>query len=466
MKNKIEKLIENHPIKIILLFQIIISITIFLTRFFKFNKIMVGTTSYFHAIKAEELLTNNFSNITNYHPYQILLSIIDKIFNNIEITSQIVPIILGVVTIFIFFKLLKQLKIDHMHSFTAAILVVLSPIYIYISTVSNQYILSVLILLLAFYLFIRFKESYVVFIMFLIIPFLGIFETVLSIILLLSYLAYFKENKKIRNISIITIVIMFILLFYFPAKNTEIIQNNAFVIKFISGFGAYLGFSIFTLLLTLIGFIFTWKNKRKLIPIYILIVLLFLSFIYIGQYSNIFLNFILCYFSAVALIGLIKYKWNLDTVRDLTIIVLICGLLFTTISYTNRLSKDFPNEEFKSTILKIQKRADQDEIILSDHENGFWIQYFAQRQTVSDLFNINKDVEIIFHSRDYSTVSKLLNKSKVNFIYITPKMKNKIWSSDEEGLLFLLPFKGGFNKVYTKKGYDIWQVVEEDKKRR
>ncbi len=456
-ENTIPKIIENHSLKIIILFQVIISSIIFLVRSIKYEGIMIGNSSYFHAIKAKSF---NPLFIYNSSPYQILLSIVDKIFNNLEFTSQILPVILGLITIIIFFKTLDLIKIKRSLNFTTCILVVLSPIYIFISTISNQYILSTLILLLLIYVLIKFNNSFLPLISFIIVPFLGIFETILSMIILLLYFIYYKDDKRTKKIIFICFI-MFATLFYFPVKNLDILENKIFILKFIIGFGAELGHSIFILLLFAIGLTFTWKNKKKYLSLYFVIFLLFLSFIYLGQYSNIFLNFILCYFAAIALNELIKYDWNLEIVRDLTLIVLICGLLFTTISYTNRLSQSLPNQEIKSAIFEIEKRTSVDSIILSDVESGLWVQYFAERKTINDLYTLNPDTEILFLSRDFSKVSELLDKNDIDYIYISSRMKQKLWTSDEEGLLFLLPFQGKFKKIYVTNEFGIWQVIQE-----
>ncbi len=461
MKMNINKIIEKHGLKIIMFLQLVISIVIFSIRYFAFDKIMIGNTSYFHAIKARELLTNTIS-FVNYRPYQFILSLFSRLFNDIDLASQILPIILSLISIILLYLMLKKLKINHRVNFTTCLLMIISPIYIYISNISNQYILSVLIILLLFYLFLKIKKSNTILPFFLIIPFLGIFETIFSSALLLILQLRDKNNKNKRPIML-TILAMLILLFYFPIKNFDIVQNNEFILKFITGFGAYLGFSVFSLILFIIGIIFTWNNKRRLIPIYSLILFLFLVFIYFGQYSNVFLNFFICFFGAVALTNLIDYKWNLDVVRDLTIIVLICGLLFTTISYTNRLSRDMPDEHTRSITLKIGELTPENSIILTVAKNSFYVHYFANRKTISDIHNPNEDENVIFGSREFLTVTNLLDKNKVDYIYISPDMRQELWTSDEDGLLFLLPFEERFRMRYRQKGHEIWKVIDNKK---
>ena len=235
-----------------------------------------------------------------------------------------------------------------------------------------------------------------------------------------------------------------------------------FILKFITDFGAHLGFSVFGLLLAILGLIFTWDNKKKLIPLYITILFLFLSFIYLGQYSAIFLNLIFCYFGAVALIDLVHYKWNLDIVRDLTLIVLICGLLFTTISYTKRLSDSPPNQEITSALFELNGFTHENHIILSDTENGLWIQYFADTNTLIDIYRTNKDASVMLNSRDHVTVFDLLDKNNIDYVFLSPNMKQKLWRfDDQEGLLFLLTAEEKFNEIYSNNGYDIWDVYEK-----
>tara|TARA_Y100000034_G_scaffold46605_1_gene57292 strand:+ start:6793 stop:8187 length:1395 start_codon:yes stop_codon:yes gene_type:complete len=457
----INRIIEDHLLKMIIFIQVLVSFIIFFIRSIYYNSIMMGQISYFHAIKTIEL-TQNLSNLSNYHPYQILLFLLNKLFNNLELISQIIPILLGLATIILLFKTLKQVKIDNTLNFVMCVLITLSPIYIYISTVSNHYILSIFMIILCFYLLTKFKDSNFSLLPFIIIPFLGIFESIFTIILLFTYLIYYKNQKLKQKILVLNFILLILALFI-GQVNIDILQNNLFVLKFITSFGAYLGFSVFTLILVIIGIIFTWKNKKRHIPIYLIILFLFFNFLYFGQYSNIFLNFFFCYLSAIALIGLIKYKWNLDVVRDLTFFLLICGILFTSISYTSRLSNSLPNQEIKSEIIKIQDITPSNTIILSDPENGFWIQYFTERKAINNILTKDENImNTIFMSREYSKSFGILKNYSINFIFITPLMKQKYWGSDEDGLLFLLPYEGRFNNIYTNNDYSVWQVLEEE----
>ena len=56
----------------------------------------------------------------------------------------------------------------------------------------------------------------------------------------------------------------------------------------------------------------------------------------------------------------------------------------------------------------------------------------------------------------------LKDKNNIDYVFLSPNMKQKLWRfDDQEGLLFLLTAEEKFNEIYSNNGYDIWDVYEK-----
>ena len=106
---------------------------------------------------------------------------------------------------------------------------------------------------------------------------------------------------------------------------------------------------------------------------------------------------------------------------------------------------------------------------LTHYENGYLVTAIAKRSVVSDSYLdsnyhqkfMYKVEESIFYSRDLEEVKKLFAAYEVKHIVLNNKMKNGfVWSKENEGLLFLLTNKKTFQKIYDKKGVEIWNVKD------
>ena len=159
-------------------------------------------------------------------------------------------------------------------------------------------------------------------------------------------------------------------------------------------------------------------------------------------------------------------KWESGLIKDLTVLLLICGLLFSGVSSANFLSEEGPDKELFDALSNIPIGS----VVLSHQFNGYWINYAGMKTVIGPFTNIDnyderkEDVKQLFESRDLSLVKSILDKYNVDYILITPDMRNGfIWSDDEEGVLFLLKYSAeDFERFYDKdldsyKDLEIWK---------
>jgi len=403
-----------------------------------------------------------------FSPYQLIISSVP--FINPEKTAIILSAISGILSALLFFLILKEIGVNLEKRRWIMFVLLVSPAFIYSFSVPNKFSISILILLIGIYFLM--KENMVLAAIILSIScFFSIFNVMLSLILLID--RYLKKRQKDLIPAIVLVIITF-MSYYAPFFISRGISEKIGFVKInmihqlIAGLGSPVGFSIFAVLLSLIGFLITWEYKRELLFAYAAALML----ITISSYSpnpNIYLNFIVCAFAGIAFGDIIKRRWEIKFIMNLTILALVCGLLFSCISYTNRLVSMQPDKNIKSSLEWLGSYSDPNEVVFSHYSKGSFIEYWAELPVVMDsAFEYApdpnqryKDSNDIFHSRNLETTKELLKKYNVKYIWVDPDMKSSlVWDEPERGLLFLIRNKETFRSIYNKEGIEIWEVME------
>jgi uncharacterized membrane protein len=246
-------------------------------------------------------------------------------------------------------------------------------------------------------------------------------------------------------------------------------------LSFVSDFGSEFGFSSFILLLGIIGFYISWKNKREYLHFYIITFILILASAFFAK-ANLLLNFFIVIFAALAVVSLLNMHWNLELVKKATILLVVCGLLFSSMSYFTRLLNTEPsNEQIKSmqqiktdSASSSRSAASGSDAVFSHYKNGFWLEYSAEKPVLMDEYlyyapNFEKrynDSEALFYSRNLDITKKLLDKYHVRYIWINNEMKSGlVWGKEEQGLLFLLQNRETFKNIYNSSEAEVWKYL-------
>ena len=140
--------------------------------------------------------------------------------------------------------------------------------------------------------------------------------------------------------------------------------------------------------------------------------------------------------------------WESGLIKELTVLLLICGLLFSGISSIKALSEEEPTRELFNALSILPR----DSIVLSHNSNNYWIGYAGMGSVSEDV-----EVEKLFGTRDFNLATDILNRNNIQYILITSKMRHGlVWSDEEEGLLFLLKYSEEFEKVY-EEDVGVWE---------
>jgi hypothetical protein len=473
---KLTNLTENKVLVYSLILTIIILSIIPAIRFFSFDNLLIGENSYYHVRLSKYILEKGMPLEDPLIGAPYLMKPIHLVlagffsFLGAPFSSFLVPLLLGILSVIIFYFILKDLRVGILNKFFSLFILIISPIFIYTFSTLNSYSLSIFILLSAFLLFI--KKSKFAFVMslilFAIVPFFNTISFIFSILILLVYvLNNKKKRKQFYNILWIIVPIALVRYFIYLVKyGTPYLSTSSnILINYLSELGGLISFGIFNLLLSAIGFYLIWFRKKQILG-YILLVILIIFSLYFNS-VNLYLNFIFAIAAGYAFVYMIKMKYSLSIIKKLTIILLLFGLVFSTASYMAVVSNSLPNKSIINSFEWLKSNSKPNSIIFSHYTKGSWIEYFSERPVLLDpnllyIENVKtklNDSDIIFYSRTLKKTVSLFDQYDISYIWIDSQMKDgQIWKKEDEGLLFLFSNKEVFRRVYNKEGIEIWEV--------
>lgn len=479
MKNVLKELKKIYtklfvsPYSIFLIGFIILSLC-YLFRGF----ILHGQESYFYYRISSFILENNVPNYDFlsfggraffYSIGSPLFLVLVNLVFRISLVNILVfiPFIFGFLSLILFYYILKHFKISKIILSFACYFLILSPPFLYSFTHFTSFTIPLFLNLLGFFLILKNKKflNVLAFLIYLLLPFFGFIHIFFGLLLLLFYFYKFGKLKSF-------IPYLFIFLFAVYLNNQfinfglDIINYNFYQLFF--DFGGVFGLSIFLLFLVFFGLAKLWERKYSNLDYYLFFILtLFILILYLKYL--IYFNLILCILGAYGLKYIYKMKWNSILIRNLTVLLLILGIIFSGVSFLSENFKLDPDEETYEVLVFLEKRTSPRNVILSHEKYGSYINSISKRKSFIDynyayaprlelrLFYLNK----IFYSRDLTRLLNIVNEFKVSHILITPEMKNGlVWSGDKEGLLHLLNINPTyFNLMYDKNGFEVWRVL-------
>lgn len=233
-------------------------------------------------------------------------------------------------------------------------------------------------------------------------------------------------------------------------------------ILLIADFGNPFGFSIFALLLAALGFVLVWAHKRQH-PILYGIALLTLALAAFFPGAAAYAAVVVAGLAGIAFGTLARMRWRLGEIKTLTVFVLVCGLLFSTLAVTFDVARGMPSAEFVEAAGWLREQPPG--TVLSHPANGHWVTFFARKpillddaqEAVPDAEARRADLALVFSTVEPEVARRVLTTYGVRYVLVTREMRQGlVWEHPEQGLLFLLENSETFKKRFHDDIVDIW----------
>lgn len=465
---------KTKTLQIILVIALIILIIPSLVKIVSGNPSYVGYESYYHirmtdqfreqGMQIKESLTNN--------PYSFnLFHAVMSIFPSSEIIIRFAPIILGLLSLVITFSLFSKFDVSNEDNIFSLIVLILSPVFIYTFSTFTPESLAFFLLVLGIFLYVN--NNY-----FSIPVFAGLILTnflfgVAVLLILITY-SLVKHKFDVNFYLNIFAIILTASIAIFLLKLSVIVQlapilpsiNNLFV-----SFSAIKGYSVFILILAIIGLQISWKRSLSQTIIYSLITLTFV-FSVLYPSLRILVSVVLSIYAGIAISKFVKEPWNVKKLKGITLLLIICSLIFSSAVFLKaEISEINPDKIDAVNYLTATEPRD---IILSSEENGFLIETVSKRQTYLDANSYKfsdyaEKIEVsnaIYYSRSLDNLEVLLKENGINHIFVDEEMRSgKVWNTREEGILLVLENSKSFVKIFDNKQVQIYRYVGSELKK-
>ncbi len=442
------------------------------------DNIRLGSESYFY----ERIFDLTKNNIVSYDPlsnsgrdfnYNVgpvyTTLILGKIFS-LGFVLKFIPLILYIITIILIYLLIKRFYLAENEIYLILILLIISPMMMYVFSSYNLFTLTIPLITLSCYFFTKKEKIYYyssLFILFL----SNFFDYKASLTILSFILIYTSKEKSIKKFYLpLVIFLLSLVISYLPriikyGFSTNVIKENYFSLL-ISDLGGLYGYSIFLIFFIFFGLNYLWGEKYKNLHLYAS----FLLAIILSLLNKNFIIYSIVLFSYLAFLGinyLFKSKWESESIRRLTIFLLIIGLIFSSYSSFINIKNSQPNKELYDILNELKNIGSPDNVVFSHYSYGILINTISNKKNYLDekigyLPNFRQkyeDMQAIFNSRNADQTKNLLDKYKVRYILITKEMKEGlIWSRGDEGLLFVIQNTKEFKRIYNNDYAEIWRI--------
>lgn len=443
-------------------------------RFIGGNTALMDSQAYYHMISAQSILEGRDTDGLTYTPrefvrmpYHYLLAYSGKFFD-MNTLSRIFPFAFGILSLIVFYHLLKEFGIQVKGRFVASLLLIISPPFLYLFSVSTPNCLTVFATLLGIFLVL--KKNIFCFMLSLLCLSIVAFSSIFNILFAFSLLAFvFMMDEANRKRSLIAAILMAVIYIVSPSEfyyNFDVYHTQFFKYT-IYGLGAKTGMGVFSVLLAVIGIFHSWKNKGRFSPLYMGLLFLLASTIYAGGEINLYTNFIITVFAALGLHRIGMIKWTFVPVKNLTFVILGCGFLFSTLSCLKMMPSLLPDGAMIDSMVWLKDNSAQGSIVLTHPSRGYWVEQVAGRRVIADGLSGStpsyssriSDINSMFYSVDLDDTMESMREYNASYILIDSEMREGlVWTGEKEGLLFLLRNNDTFRKVHSDSGVELWEV--------
>ncbi len=424
------------------------------------NNIYVVNSEAYNNMRLYDEQSTNYDSLQNRDiPFNVLNFIqLNDLLKSL--LFKLIPILLGLITIFIAYFTLKKQNISEKTVLAILALIITSPIFIYVFTDYKVYSFIIFLNILGAY-FLTQNKILPGSVVLSIIPFIDLFSGIMTAIILLIYIVTNPKNKS--NIKIVfmilsaSVVLTSIINIYYGYNLFHMFKFN--IHNILVDIGANIGVSFSIIILTIIGMVLLWENGWRNLLTYILLFFVAILALF-NDTIRIYLNFIIMIYAGFAFIYLNKRKWSIAIIKKTTILLIICSIFFSTLVYTTQLVRSDPSSEYIDALLFLKNQSLDNEVIFCDPVEGYFIEYYSNRTVFIDdstrYYNLKKYdyLNIIASSRNLDRTEAIFKENGVKYVIISKNFEPYL--KEKEGLLFLIETSNKFVKVYNNSDVEIW----------
>lgn len=235
----------------------------------------------------------------------------------------------------------------------------------------------------------------------------------------------------------------------------------------VSDFSGSDGISVFAVLLACISVTLLWRFKQRYFAALIAGMVTVLLALVLPS-ALVFGHVVVALLAGYALAFFATMRWSFDDIRVLTLLVLACGLLFSTLAHAVALAQGPPSAELRDAAQALRDTLPADAVLLAHPDDGFALAYWSGRRVYLDGWGAQTPdaqqrwaaAQSVWHAQDIEKLRPVLERSRIGAVVVTKDMRSgKVWDLPEQDLLFLVRNSETFKSVYRGSSVDIWAVA-------
>ncbi len=371
-------------------------------------------------------------------------------------------------------------------SFTYGILVIASPVFLWTFSTLSGFSVLVFSMLLGWYCLLQKRRGFHIVALLLFTP--VAFIDLYSVLLLLCFMIflYFSSSSKRAEEPIAPIIpwqqirkkpyrtqpyfvaalyaaLLFIAgIFLHKPFIAGPFAGENILLDMLADVGGAPGASVFLLLLGIIGISIAWK-KKEFYAWYIFLAVTLAAYLY-RPLAFFPLMLFLSLFAAQSVIKLFRRPWTLPLVKNITFLLLCLGLLFSTLSYLDRVAELPPTKWDHAAMVFMEKKTPSGSAgsVLAEPEQAYYIKYLASGEPFYQPHTRDKERQQLLREMYNATyITGLfppLEQQNISIVYVTPSLKESLPA--EYGFLFLLQNER-FKLLWEKGDYQVWVFRQE-----
>jgi hypothetical protein len=411
-----------------------------------------GAQSYVE-LRHAELMLQGVMTYDPMHPASLVLTPYTCLLAFMELFG--VPWLLSLLLAILFVILLYLYLIEHYHHRAivvfAMVALVLSPTMSVLATEHHPALLCLIFVLLAFQ-YSRFSPFF--------IGLAALTSPILGLLCGVALLAYHIWQRRTVIAVLIGIALGCAITWHLAWRGVvayeEIFLRNVTPQLFFE-FGLPVGVSIFFLIIGIYGIVVGFTGRRIMIGLLLMALLLMTA-----AFPSITVVLVVALSILVghAVHHLLTVSWRLLMLQESLLILIACIGIFLLITASRERIADMPSAELSHALITLRNQ-ERVGAVLTAPEYAPLVEYYSGREAMFSAEDTER-AAALFSSRNSDLTYRTMSDSDVAYVLITGSMRESIFASSDEGILFLLQHGGRFVQIFDADNVMMWYFIKQN----